>query len=127
MEQIDYGQNEGLQTQKELVRNLEEKRGILAEIEIENKDFQVKLGVKAKEKEGLRSQIVEVEHLVSLMSYQLENIDLNATKISMVADKEDELALQKAQIEKQCASMVGTDLQDQTKSLQADLSEMAQI
>lgn len=91
LEQIDYNQNEGLQTQKELVKNLEEKRGILAEIETENKDFQVKLGVKAKEKQTLRNQIVEVEKLVQILSFELENIDLNTKKINMVSNKEDEL------------------------------------
>lgn len=64
LEQVEYLENENLTVQKELIKVLGEKRNVLADIEKENFDFSHKFQCKANDKETLRLQIQEVEHLV---------------------------------------------------------------
>ena len=55
IEQVEYLQNENISIQKELIKNLDVKRGVLLDLENENFEFVVKFEAKADEKQALRN------------------------------------------------------------------------
>lgn len=72
LEQIDYLQTENVALQRELAKTIEGKRIVMADIGRENMDFQVKYAARVTEKDALRQQIGDIEHLIRQLKLEIE-------------------------------------------------------
>lgn len=77
------------------MKTLDTKRTVLSEIEKENIDFLQKFNVKANEKDTLRKQITEVEHLIRLLKHEIESTNVDNRRIQIISEKEDEIIAKK--------------------------------
>lgn len=112
MEQVEYLENENLTIQKELVKVLSSKRNVLGDIEKENIDFLYKFQAKAADKDSMRGQINELEHLIRQLRYEIESTSVDTKRIQLIVEKEDELMNKKANEEKRVVKLVGDDIKD---------------
>eukprot|EP00347_Sterkiella_histriomuscorum_P021445 403333951 len=115
LEQVEYLETENLSIQKELVKVLDGKRTVLGDIEKENLDFIHKFQAKANEKDSLRKQIFEIEHLIRLLKSEIDNTSVDNKRITLIVEKEDELINKKANEEKRVVKLVGDDIKDQLR------------
>ena len=115
LEQVEYLENESLAAQKALVNVLGEKRIILADIERENFDFSHKFQGRANDKETLRLQIQEVEHLLGQLRFELEAAQADTKRAQLIVEKEDALLSKKAAEEKRTVGLVREDIAEQIK------------
>lgn len=115
LEQVEYLQTENLSIQKSLVKTLDAKRTVLSEMEKENVDFLHKFNAKANEKDTLRKQITEVEHLIRLLKHEIESTNVDNKRVQIISEKEDEIVTKKGAEEKRIVKLVGDDVKDQIR------------
>lgn len=84
-------------------------------MEKENVDFLHKFNVKAHEKDTLRKQITEVEHLIRLLKHEIESTNVDNRRVQIIAEKEDEIIAKKIQEEKRIVKLVADDIKDQIR------------
>ena len=87
----------------------------MGDIEKENLDFIHKFQAKANEKDSMRRQIFEIEHLIRLLKSEIDNTSVDNKRITLIVEKEDELINKKANEEKRVVKLVGDDIKDQLR------------
>ena len=97
---------------------METKRAVLGDLEKENFDFVVRFQAKANEKDSLRGQICEIEHLIRQLRHEVEQTNIDSKRIQITVEKEDELLTRKQTEEKRVVKAVCDDIKDQIKSLE---------
>ena len=101
---------------------MQAKREAMAEIDRENTEFSVKYQAKVAEKDTLRQQICEVEHILRLLRLEIEQTQMDTKRVQIVAEKEDDLAAKKQLEEKRIIKLVNEDVKDQIRSLEEQLN-----
>lgn len=129
LEQAEYLQNENVSLQKELTKVVQQKRVIFNEIDKENMDYQFKTMDKVNEKDTLRLQICEIEHILRKLRLEIEETTTDSKRIQIVTEKEDELVMNKQGEEKRIVKLVNDDLKEQIRSLeeQFNIAQATQV
>jgi hypothetical protein len=104
--------------QRELGRTIESKRQVLADIDRENRDFQMKYRARVVEKDSLRGQIADIEHLIRQLRLEIEQTTTDTQRIHLLNEKEDELLAKKEMDEKRAAKLVNDDIREQIRALE---------
>ena len=84
LEQVEYLQNENVALQRELTRTIEGKRVVMADIGRENMDFQVKYAARVTEKDALRQQISDIEHLIRQLRLEIEQTTTDTQRVHLL-------------------------------------------
>lgn len=91
---------------------MQAKSEALAEVDRENAEFKVKYQAKVAQKDTLRQQICEVEHILRLLRLEIEQTQMDTKRVQVVAEKEDDLATKKQMEEKRIVKLVNDDVKD---------------
>jgi len=64
------------------------------------------------EKDALRTQICEIEHLIRMLRHEIESTNLDTRRVTLTVEKEDSLLSRKMTEEKRVVALVGEDIKD---------------
>ena len=118
LEQVEYLQNENVALQRELARTIEGKRAVMGEIALENTDFQGKYAARVAQKDSLRQQIADIEHLIRQLRLEIETTTTDTQRVHVIKEKEEELRATKANEERRIAKVVTDDIREQIRALE---------
>jgi hypothetical protein len=104
--------------QRELGKTIEGKRVILSDISRENMDFQTKYAGKIHEKDSLRQQISDIEHLIRQLRLEIEQTTTDTQRTHLLQEREMEIRARKAAEERRIAKLVGEDVREQIRALE---------
>lgn len=95
---------------------------MLGQIDRENVEFSTKYQAKVNEKDALRVQICEIEHILRQLRLEIEQTQTDTKRIQIIGEKEDELAAKKQVEERRIVTLVNDDINDQIRSLEEQLN-----
>ena len=90
----------------------------MADIARENMDFQVKYAARVTEKDALRQQISDIEHLIRQLRLEIEQTTTDTQRVHLIQEKEDELRARKEGEEKRISKIVNDDIREQIRTLE---------
>ncbi len=91
---------------------------VLADIGRENLDFQVKYAARVSEKDALRQQISDIEHLIRQLRLEIEQTTTDTQRVHLIQEREDELRGRKQAEEKRICKVVNEDIREQIRALE---------
>lgn len=122
LEQAEYLLNEGIALQREVSRVAEAKREALSEVDREAQDFNWRYQAKVSEKDSLRQQISEIEHLIRLVKIEIEGTQVDTEKTILIAEKETELVNNRQNQERRAIKIIQDDQREQIRALEEHLT-----
>ena len=122
IEQAEYLLDEGVTLQREVARVIEGKREVLAMVDTQNYDFNARYQAKVNEKDTLRQQISEIEHLIRLVRLEIETTQVDTEKTILFAEKETELLNSRQNQERRAVKLIQDDQRDQIRALEEHLT-----
>lgn len=104
--------------QRELAKTIEGKRVVMADIARENADFQGKYAARVREKDALRQQIGDIEHLIRQLRLEIEQVTTDTQRVHTLQERELELKGRKQVEEKRVGKIVNEDIREQIRALE---------
>ena len=91
-------------------------------VDTQNYDFNARYQAKVNEKDTLRQQISEIEHLIRLVRLEIEATQVDTEKTILFAEKETELLNSRQNQERRAVKLIQDDQRDQIRALEEHLT-----
>jgi hypothetical protein len=105
-------ETENVALQRELGRTIEGKRVILGDISREHMDFKTKYSAKIHEKDSLRQQISDIEHLIRQLRLEIEQTTTDTQRTHLLREREQDIKERKTNEERRIAKIVTEDVKE---------------
>ena len=122
--QIDSSYQETAQLEKQFIDKKMENMNLINESEMEGIKFLHQFGETTRETESLNSQINQIQHIVALLQNELAQAETEQQNMDDVFSQEQQLLLQRDTMSKENEKRVSTDLKEQIKDKETELSEI---